>query len=432
MKKRVLILIALVLAFANSGAILAAPLVGATAPQIKFCHATTSATNPYNPIETDANSIIQQGHGEHIGLPGLVVSYLDEAEFYKSMHIKWGDIIPPFKYQTKKWGMTFNHNFHGLNYTTEGQAMIANNCQYEYTVPTEVAYTYATCTANYGIYTIPKQTGVSYFIGKKKIDPDTYKVTSNASITITAKADKHYTLDPAATKSWTLNFVMKTEADCTVTPEKFTFVDITSCETGSKGSYIIPTTPGVKYLVEGAVVTGPQTADGGATITVTAEAEEGYYLSDSAFSMTHTFTIPSAESCVLGIANITPNPATFVQPTCSAIGSYTIPATEGIDYMIGEKVVATGTYSAENGTTVTVKAVPSADKNTIKEGAKTEWSNTFTAPTGCGSVLGETTVKTLPNTSGTGMNPIAYLAAFSIAFIALAGAAMKRFYTERL
>jgi hypothetical protein len=431
MRKKVLILIALVLAFANSGAILAAPLVGATAPQIKFCHATNSVTNPYNLIETDANSIIQQGHGGHDGdWPHPVVSYLDEAQGYKDDHIDWGDIIPPFKYQTVKWGITFNHDFDGLNYTEEGRAMIQSNCQYVYTTPSEVTFTDATCTANYGTYTIPYKKGVSYYIGHDKKNPGTYNVTTNKSLTITAKADKHYTLDPTTVTTWTHNFVMKTKADCTVTPAAVTFVDM-SCD--SDGSYTIPSVAGVVYYIDDEVIAaGTYIVDEAQIVEIYAVAEKGYFLSDTTSNWTHEFTVPTEESCVLGITDITPAEVTFIQPTCSALGSYTIPTTEGIDYMIGEKVVAAGIYSADNGTTITVNAVPSEEANTIKEGAKAEWTNTFTAPTNCGSVLGETTVKTLPNTSGTGMNPIASIAAFSIAFMALAGAAMKRFYTERL
>src|SRR5829696_4126074 len=58
--------------------------VPAAEEPVSFCHATSSVHNPYNLITTDADSIIQQGHGSHAG-----PVFPTEG---------WGDIIPPFSY----------------------------------------------------------------------------------------------------------------------------------------------------------------------------------------------------------------------------------------------------------------------------------------------------------------------------------------------
>jgi hypothetical protein len=77
---------------------------------------------------------------------------------------------------------------------------------------------------------------------------------------------------------------------------------------------------------------------------------------------------------------------TFKAPTCTTLGSYTIPETEGVSYKINDEVVAAGTYSAQNGTTVTIEAAADEDHFIADETVDT-WTNTFTAPE-CGEVLG--------------------------------------------
>jgi hypothetical protein len=89
---------------------------GATADTVEtvtLCHATNSNHNPYVPIEVDVSGDLN-GHADHTGPvwnPTL-----------KAQHIEWGDIIPPFDYGE-------GQHFDGLNWTTEGQAILNNECE---------------------------------------------------------------------------------------------------------------------------------------------------------------------------------------------------------------------------------------------------------------------------------------------------------------
>lgn len=71
--------------------------------------------NPYGPktITVDGNAISQKGHDTH---DGPVFNGTDQDS--------WGDIIPPFKYGNDK-------QYPGMNWTTEGQAIYNNNCQFK-------------------------------------------------------------------------------------------------------------------------------------------------------------------------------------------------------------------------------------------------------------------------------------------------------------
>ena len=91
------------------------------------------------------------------------------------------------------------------------------------------------------------------------------------------------------------------------------------------------------------------------------------------------------------IVEVVPAAVTFTAPTCDALGSYTIPTTENVQYLINGKVVAAGTYTAQNGTTVTVTAETTQEGFFIGDETTDTWTNAFTAPTNCGEVLGATT-----------------------------------------
>jgi hypothetical protein len=82
--------------------------------KIDICHASRSHSNPYI-INHPNKSGDVSGHAGHTGpiwYPGITVS--------------WGDIIPPFDYLDN--GVV--KNFIGLNWTTEGQAVYNNGCNF--------------------------------------------------------------------------------------------------------------------------------------------------------------------------------------------------------------------------------------------------------------------------------------------------------------
>ena len=104
--------------------LLGAAVAGALTPpdpnvvidHVSICHRTNSNANPYIIEQPDADGDVS-GHADHVGSddPGPVWN-----PTLKHEHIKWGDIIPPFKFN----GGTFA----GLNWTTEGQAIYAADC----------------------------------------------------------------------------------------------------------------------------------------------------------------------------------------------------------------------------------------------------------------------------------------------------------------
>ncbi|MDN5275846.1 MAG: hypothetical protein JWN33_495 [Candidatus Saccharibacteria bacterium] len=139
---------------------------------------------------------------------------------------------------------------------------------------------------------------------------------------------------------------------------------------------------------------------------------------------------------------------TFTQPTCTTLGSYTIVAVEGVQYKINGEVVAAGTYPAQNGSTVTVTASATSASFVFDKNTKVSFSSTFTAPQDCtveqppvvpttpvtpgkGSVLGASTITTLPYT-GSSASVIA-ATAFSIfaAISTILGFALRRAFSTK-
>jgi len=104
--------------------LLGAAVAGALTPpdpdvvidHVSICHRTNSNQNPYI-INNPAADGDVSGHDDHRGSddPGPVWN-----PTLKQNHIRWGDIIPPFKFA----GGTYP----GLNWTADGQAIYANDC----------------------------------------------------------------------------------------------------------------------------------------------------------------------------------------------------------------------------------------------------------------------------------------------------------------
>jgi hypothetical protein len=91
------------------------PTIGATNTDphlVTICHATRSASNPYNLITVDVASILQQGHDGHEGAPFDIETPPE----------RWGDIIPPFDYGP-------GAQYGGKNWTDAGQLILLNGCE---------------------------------------------------------------------------------------------------------------------------------------------------------------------------------------------------------------------------------------------------------------------------------------------------------------
>ncbi|MCD4853789.1 hypothetical protein LN996_23520, partial [Arthrobacter sp. AK01] len=132
--------------------------------------------------------------------------------------------------------------------------------------------------------------------------------------------------------------------------------------------YVVPATTGVEYLVGGKVVAAG-TYPGTGTVTVTARAKTDYVLASGATaSWSATF---NATPFV-----VTPAAVTFTDKDGTKDDVYVVPSTTGVEYLVGGKVVAAGTYPGTGTVTVTARA--KADY-VLASGATASWSATFKA-----------------------------------------------------
>lgn len=110
------------------------PVEAAKKDKVTICHRTTAVNNPYVVLKVDPNAVdgiagnsgnIADHYGEH---QGPLASSQAVAQSLKDAKVKWGDIIPP---------VPGAHN--GLNWTTEGQAIYNNDCNYT-TTTSNISY----------------------------------------------------------------------------------------------------------------------------------------------------------------------------------------------------------------------------------------------------------------------------------------------------
>ncbi|ATG50907.1 hypothetical protein CFK38_04710 [Brachybacterium vulturis] len=129
-------------------------------------------------------------------------------------------------------------------------------------------------------------------------------------------------------------------------------------------TYTIPAAEGAQYLVDGEVAdAGTYSATG--TVEITASALDGYIL-DGESEWTHTF---AAESVTAGA------PA-FDDRSGSAEDTVTIPATDGVEYLVNGEVVGAGDHAASGTVTVTARALSGYELT-----GTTTWTHGFDATT---------------------------------------------------
>jgi hypothetical protein len=244
--------------------------------------------------------------------------------------------------------------------------------------PTAPSFTDDTCV-NFlptgASYTIPSTTGVDYIVNGVLTAAGTYGAADRATVTVVAQAQTGFSI--TGTSSFTHTFPPTPTCTTPVVPLAPSFAEDICTTGGSTGaSYTIPSVTGIDYLVNGVKTAGGMyPAADGSKVTVVARAQAGFSLSGTS-SFTHTF----AATCSSGV---TPSPPTFADATCSGsapVGaSYTIPSTTGVDYLVNGVKTAAGTYSAANGSTLTVTA--QAQSGFALTGT-TSFSHTFgSAPT---------------------------------------------------
>jgi LPXTG-motif cell wall-anchored protein len=182
----------------------------------------------------------------------------------------------------------------------------------------------------------------------------TYTVNGNV---VTATPDQGYQL--ATSEGWTIDAETGTATytvelvrpDCTVT---VTVVDptVTVSQTcGVASTFTIPETTGVTYLVNG-TITAAGTYSTPTSGTITAQAQQGYALSNPGLSL--AFTLPATTPCPTVVTPVAPT----VDPStaCAVEGSYTIPTTEGIDYLLDGTVIDAGAHPGPKSGTITARA----------------------------------------------------------------------------
>lgn len=131
---------------------------------------------------------------------------------------------------------------------------------------------------------------------------------------------------------------------------------------GEDGALIIPEQP------EGVVVNQTPEGTGPGTYTITFLADAGYVLPPETLT-TYTVVVNEAipyQSTDPGAACYVPSQShqvTAVDPTvvqstrCDVEGSYTIPATEGVQYLLDDAAFAAGTYSGPKSGEITAEAL---------------------------------------------------------------------------
>lgn len=128
MLKKLLLMAAVVFAVSGLGGVASATVVQEEEPvavhKVTICHATNAVKNPYVRIEVDADAAdgdtgTDNGQGDHTTHTGPVASSEALAQSLKDDKQDWGDIIPPHDSYAA-----------GLNWTTVGQAVYNNGCNY--------------------------------------------------------------------------------------------------------------------------------------------------------------------------------------------------------------------------------------------------------------------------------------------------------------
>jgi hypothetical protein len=270
--------------------------------------------------------------------------------------------------------------------------------------PVEVApvpvFTLANCFDRVNSYELPAVAGVQWLVDDSAVDPDTYVVTGDDEVVITAEIDDSadggpFVFADGATKSWTQDFVEVTDEDCVlpVTNAFLAFNDATCLEAQSLDIDNFAFDSELAKLESTDV-----DSDGNYTVVFTAIGDDtvfdqspdvtldGRVVSNAGKTLTFTGTLaaPNTELCtVIPVVD----PFSFVD-TCLLGGSYTLEFVEGITYYVTVNsgtpfavVFGDGetsqTYPAAQGDTVS--AVPVADPGYVLSADQpTPFDRTFT------------------------------------------------------
>jgi len=227
------------------------------------------------------------------------------------------------------------------------------------TTATQPTFTNGTCTNAQPSYTIPDVEGVTYQVNGAVVAPGRHPAQPGDSITVEATAKSGYTLS-GDTRSWQFTFAAL-PTHCAAAP-----TDTPSSCASPNGTYTIPATAGVTYLVNGKqTAPGTYSAKAGSSVKITAFGSNGQPLPG-----TSTWTLHFAATPTGCTAHV---PA-FVDNTCTRHGTYTIPGVTTADYTVNGVAVSAGTHHATAGATLTIRV--SAKPGQALTGT-TSWMHTF-------------------------------------------------------
>ncbi|MCW4458547.1 LPXTG cell wall anchor domain-containing protein [Microbacterium sp. MPKO10] len=153
-----------------------------------------------------------------------------------------------------------------------------------------------------GSYTIPDQPNVTYSVNGSPAEPGTYEVEPGTNLTIAAEADEGYELS-GDTHTWYFGF---TTPDCdgdvveptVVIADAPQYSEAVCGQAGiANGSYVIPDVEHVNYRVfETYVDAGTYPVAPGETVTIVAEADDGYVIADGIDTWSHEYATPDCET----------------------------------------------------------------------------------------------------------------------------------------
>jgi hypothetical protein len=144
---------------------------------------------------------------------------------------------------------------------------------------------------------------------------------------------------------------------------------------------VVPDTTGVDYLLDNQVVNG-QTIAGPAAGTLTAQAQQGYQLTNPDWS--YAFDLEAGDPCPDGATPVAP--AVVQSTACEVQGTVTFPVTTGIRYMLNGTDVSGQDLTGPISGTVSVQVLPGY---VLAPGAVTEFTFAVAPAEVCDEVLGE-------------------------------------------
>ena len=244
-------------------------------------------------------------------------------------------------------------------------------------------------------YTIIGADHISYFVsingGPEALTPGgTYVIAAGSSIFIHAVAEPGYVIDPTDAGPWSHTYAPADDCIVDVTPETPTATD-QSCDEELEqlvsGFITIPTTEHVAYFIDGVAVSAGDYDQVPGDYTVTAQPENGYFLTNYPPDG-WTLTIEAEEECgdLVTFPLVVPL-ASMAQLSCNGDGSFTLSndllISDAIIWTVDGAISPEGTFSVTQPGTVVVSAAPSAPDYGFAFDTLSQWSFVFSRPLLC-------------------------------------------------